>query len=53
MPTTLTLGSMFPSLSWPAVSGGVADPNADDGWRLIIVYRGKHSVPEISWHTKR
>lgn len=35
-------GETFPALTWPAVDGGDVSPMADDGWRILIVYRGKH-----------
>ncbi|MEP6566760.1 MAG: redoxin domain-containing protein [Mesorhizobium sp.] len=42
MSEKLTAGSPFPSLSWSALGEGRIDPITDDGWRLLIVYRGKH-----------
>lgn len=41
-PVKLAAGGQFPPLHWPAIDGGRIDPNAQDGWRLLIVYRGKH-----------
>ena len=38
----LAAGATFPKLSWPAVGGGRVEPAAGDGWRLLIVYRGRH-----------
>ena len=38
----MTAGAGFPAMSWPAVSGGVINPSADEGWRILVVYRGKH-----------
>jgi peroxiredoxin len=35
-------GSHFPDLSWPKVGGGTIDPASTPGWRLLVVYRGKH-----------
>ena len=35
-------GSRFPDLYWPAVGGGRVRPMADKGWRLLVVYRGRH-----------
>lgn len=35
-------GSPFPGFSWPAVGGGAVDPAGQSGWRVLIVYRGKH-----------
>ena len=41
-PSRLTAGSPFPALDWPAVGGGRVNPAKGDGWRLLVVYRGKH-----------
>jgi hypothetical protein len=41
-PSRLTAGSPFPSLDWPAVGGGRVNPAKGDGWRLLVVYRGRH-----------
>ncbi len=38
----LEAGSTFPAMSWNGVSGGSVDPAGTKGWRLLIVYRGKH-----------
>ena len=35
-------GEPFPSLSWPKVGGGSLSLVNDSGWRLLVVYRGKH-----------
>ena len=35
-------GAAFPSLSWSTVAHRAITPAAGDGWRLLIVYRGKH-----------
>ena len=40
--TKMAAGARFPDLSWPAVSGGRVAPAEGDGWRLLVVYRGKH-----------
>lgn len=40
--TKINAGAPFPDMSWPATSGGRVAPRQDDGWRLLIVYRGKH-----------
>ncbi len=32
----------FPSLTWPTVRGGQIDIVGDEGWRMLVVYRGKH-----------
>jgi peroxiredoxin len=38
----MAAGAVFPAMSWPVVDGGVINPSADEGWRILIVYRGKH-----------
>ncbi len=39
----MTAGQTFPALSWDAVGGGArVDPAAAPGWRMLVVYRGKH-----------
>lgn len=35
-------GDMFPSFSWPSASGGQVTPSANQGWGLVVIYRGKH-----------
>ncbi len=40
--TKMSAGAPFPALSWSAVSGGQVAPSDGAGWRLLIVYRGKH-----------
>ncbi len=42
MSMKLAAGAAIPSLPVTLVSGGTADPAAMTGWRLLIVYRGKH-----------
>ncbi|MEM8826388.1 MAG: redoxin domain-containing protein [Pseudomonadota bacterium] len=42
MPTALSAGSTLPPFSWPTVTGDRLDPGDMSGWRLLIVYRGKH-----------
>ncbi len=43
MPTALTAGSSFPSITVPKVGGGTLDLAGSGGdWRMVIVYRGKH-----------
>ncbi len=39
---TIAAGSRFPALDWPLVGGGRLDLSTEDGWRLLVVYRGKH-----------
>lgn len=38
----MTAGAKFPSLRWSAVNGGTVAPAEGSGWRVLIVYRGKH-----------
>jgi peroxiredoxin len=38
----LTAGAAFPALAWPTVGGDTLDISATPGWRLLVVYRGKH-----------
>lgn len=37
-----TAGAPFPGLVWPMTSGGRLDIGAMPGWRVLVVYRGKH-----------
>jgi peroxiredoxin len=38
----LAAGSAFPALSVPRLGGGDIAPAAMQGWRLVVVYRGRH-----------
>jgi peroxiredoxin len=38
----MTAGEPFPDLQWPTLQGQPLAPAAAAGWRLLIVYRGKH-----------
>ena len=42
MTTKLQAGTEFPSLSLPKVGGGEMKLGGNGGWRLLVVYRGKH-----------
>ena len=44
MPDTMKLaaGTAFPALSVPRLGGGQVSPAEGEGWRLLIVYRGRH-----------
>lgn len=42
MSEKFTPGADFPALSWKTVGGGALDLHAESGWRMLIVYRGKH-----------
>lgn len=35
-------GSRFPDLSLPSVGDATFEPAKQSGWRLLVVYRGKH-----------
>lgn len=41
-PTKMVAGAPFPQMSWPTVEGGKLDIASGSGWRLLVVYRGKH-----------
>mgnify|MGYP002336267866 CR=1 FL=1 len=40
--TKITAGSPFPSLPVATIGADVTDVAAGTGWRLLVVYRGKH-----------
>ncbi|MBU8541687.1 peroxiredoxin-like family protein [Falsiroseomonas tokyonensis] len=40
--TKLAAGAAFPAITVPRLGGGEIAPAAAGGWRLLIVYRGKH-----------
>ena len=42
MPSSLAAGSRFPEMTLPLVGGGEVTLGGPGGWRLVIVYRGKH-----------
>lgn len=42
MTMALRPGDAFPDLSWPSVNGDRVTPAAEPGWRMVVVYRGKH-----------
>lgn len=42
MSIKISAGSAFPNFSWPSTSGGEVTPADETGWRLLVVYRGKH-----------
>jgi peroxiredoxin len=35
-------GAAFPDFTWQSVAGAEVTPAAEAGWRLVVVYRGKH-----------
>ena len=42
MANKIAAGAAFPAISVPRLGGGEVAPGAMEGWRLLIVYRGKH-----------
>lgn len=38
----LAAGTAFPQMSWTTVAHGDYAPAAREGWRMVVVYRGKH-----------
>jgi peroxiredoxin len=38
----LAAGSAFPDITLPTVGGGELSPATQEGWRMVVVYRGKH-----------
>lgn len=38
----LAAGATFPAITVPRLGGGEIAPAAMEGWRLLVVYRGKH-----------
>lgn len=38
----MVAGTIFPPLWWNTVAHGVVTPAHENGWRMLIVYRGKH-----------
>ena len=38
----MSAGAAFPPMGWDAVGGGRVEPAQGSGWRLLVVYRGKH-----------
>lgn len=40
--TKMNAGAAFPDMAWDAVGGGRIAPKTDSGWRMLVVYRGKH-----------
>lgn len=42
MSEKITAGAMMPAISVPKLGGGEIDLGGGEGWRMVIVYRGKH-----------
>ena len=42
MTQKLAAGSAFPAMSWPTTGSGRVDVAGAWGWRMLVVYRGKH-----------
>lgn len=40
--TRISAGSPFPKMTWPLVGGSDFTLAGEMGWRLLVVYRGKH-----------
>lgn len=38
----MAAGAKFPAMSWDAVAGARVAPADADGWRVLIIYRGRH-----------
>ena len=38
----IAAGSPFPTMTWPLAGGGHLTLAGEKGWRLLLVYRGKH-----------
>ncbi|MEO8164268.1 MAG: redoxin domain-containing protein [Betaproteobacteria bacterium] len=45
-------GAPFPSLTWQTTSGGKLDLANMQGWRMLVVYRGKHCPKCKTYLTK-
>ncbi len=41
-PQKLAAGASFPAMTWPATDGSRIDIAGSSGWRMLLVYRGKH-----------
>ena len=46
-----TAGAIFPTITVPRLGGGEIAPAVMPGWRLVIVYRGRHCplCTALSW----
>ena len=42
MTQKLAAGAAFPAMAWPTADGGKVDVAGSSGWRMLVVYRGKH-----------
>jgi len=42
MSEKFTAGDAFPAIAWPLCGGGQLTFAAEHGWRMLVVYRGKH-----------
>ncbi len=40
--TKFTAGTAFPAFAWPLTGGGKLEIAGMPGWRVLVVYRGKH-----------
>ena len=41
-PQKLQAGSMLPTMTLPRVGGGELQIGGEGGWKMLVVYRGKH-----------
>ena len=42
MTQKLAAGAQFPTMTWPTTAGASVDVAGASGWRMLVVYRGKH-----------
>ncbi|WP_242140638.1 peroxiredoxin-like family protein [Sphingomonas sp. TREG-RG-20F-R18-01] len=42
VPTKFAAGAAFPDVTWKAVDGTDVIPAKAPGWRMLVIYRGKH-----------
>lgn len=40
--TKFDAGAALPDFTWQSVAGDTVTPAAGEGWRLLVIYRGKH-----------
>lgn len=42
IPSKFEAGAIFPDFTWNSVAGEAVTPASGTGWRLLVIYRGKH-----------
>ena len=42
MTQKIAAGASFPAMAWPTADGSKVDIAGTSGWRMLVVYRGKH-----------